>query len=299
VTGVLDGRAVVITGSGRGLGRAYALEVAAAGAAVVINDVDGDAAASVVAEIEEAGGRAVADVHSVADPDGARALVDGCIDAFGRLDGLVNNAGVLTEAPPWETTDEQTYRMVAVNVLGTIYCGHAAIDRMRTAGAPASIVNVTSGTHLGQPGLAVYGATKGAVASLTYGWALDLAGTNVRVNALSPLAITPMKLPPYDGHAHPAEVAAVITYLLSDASARLTGQLVRRARDQLGLIRHPAVGRMISGEWTLDAIADAFDKVLADDLEPVGFGAHLLDPRSVPVGEPPSSSLVANEAGTE
>lgn len=276
----LHGKAVIVTGSGRGLGRAYALDAATAGAAVVVNDVDPQAAETVVADIRAAGGRAVADGHSVADPEGAQALVDRCVEEFGSLDGLVNNAGVLTEAPAWETTDEQSARMVSVNVLGTIYCGHAAIRRMRAAGTAASIVNVTSGTHLGQPGLAVYGATKGAVASLTYGWALDLAGTPVRVNALSPLAITPMKLPPYDGHARPEDIAAVVTYLLSDASARLTGQVVRRARQELGLIRHPVVGPMIGGEWTLAAIAEAFDTTLATELDPVGFGAHLLDPRA-------------------
>lgn len=275
----LDGKSVIVTGGGRGLGRAYALDAAAAGAAVVVNDLDGEAADSVVAEICDGGGRAVADAHSVAEPSGAQALIEHCVATFGSIDGLVNNAGVLTEAPAWETTDDQALRMVTVNVLGTIYCGHAAIRRMRAVGRPASIVNVTSGTHLGQPGLAVYGATKGAVASLTYGWALDLADTPVRVNAVSPLAITPMKLPPYDGHARPEDVAPAVTYLLSDASSRLTGQLVRRARDQLGLIRHPAVGPMLSGEWTADAIAQAFDSALAEDLEPVGFASHVLDPR--------------------
>lgn len=273
----LAGRAVVVTGSGRGLGRAYALDAADAGAAVLVNDVDGDAAQGVVAAIRERGGRAAASVCSVVDPGAADEVVATCVREFGRLDGLVNNAGVLTEAPAWETTAEQSTAMVEVNVLGSIHCGHAAIRRMRAQGG-GSIVNVTSGTHLGQPGLAVYGATKGAIASLTYGWALDLHGTGVRVNAVSPLAVTRMKLPPHDGHAHPEDVAAVVRYLLSDRSAALTGQIVRRARSELGLIRHPAIGTMLTGDWTVDRIADAFENGLGAELEPIGFGGHLVRP---------------------
>lgn len=278
-TGTLRGKAVVITGSGRGLGRAYALDAARAGAAVVVNDIVLDNAEAVVEEIRREGGRAVASGASVTDPEAAGELIATCVREFGRLDGLVNNAGVLFEAPAWETTVEQSRTMVEVNLLGSIFCGHAAIATLREQGSGGSIVNVTSGTHLGQRGLAVYGATKGAVASLTYGWALDLHGTGIRVNAVSPLAITPMKLPPYDGHAMPEDIAAVVRYLLSDASAGITGQIVRRARRELGLIRHPSIGTMLEGDWSIERIADAFDRVLIHELEPIGFGAHVVDPR--------------------
>ena len=238
----------------------------------MVNDLDPDAARAVVDAIEGLGGRAVPAPGSVADPAVAAGLVTTCVRSFGRIDGLVNNAGILVERPAWETTADQSRAMVEVNVLGTIHVGHAAIDRMREQGGPASIVNVTSGTHLGQPGLAVYGATKGAVASLTYGWALDLVGTEIRVNAVSPLAVTPMKLPPYDGHAMPEDIAAVVRYLLSEASAPMTGQIVRRSRTELGLIRPPAIGTMLTGDWTVSAIAEAFADRL--ELEPVGLGAH-------------------------
>jgi NAD(P)-dependent dehydrogenase (short-subunit alcohol dehydrogenase family) len=277
---LLAGKVIAMTGSGRGLGRAYAVHAAGAGAAVVVNDIDPDAAQGVVDEITAQGGQAVACAGSVTDPDKAEELIETCTSRFGRFDGLVNNAGVLYEAPAWETSSQQARTMVEVNLLGSIFCGHAAIAALRARGGSGSIVNVTSGTHLGQPGLAVYGATKGAIASLTYGWALDVASTDIRVNAVSPLAITQMKLPPYEGHAAPEDIAAVVTYLLSDASAGITGQIVRRARQQLGLIRHPAIGTMLTGDWCLDGIADAFDSVLKKELEPVGFGAHLLDPRA-------------------
>lgn len=273
----LDGKVVVVTGSGRGLGRAYAIDAAAAGASVVVNDISIASAHAVVDAIRRTGGQAVPSGHSVTDPEDAAALVDIARREFGRLDGLVNNAGVLTEAPPWETSAEDATRMVEVNLLGTIHCGHAAIAAFRAQSGAGSIVNVTSGTHLGHPGLAVYGATKGAVASLTYGWALDLQGTGVRVNAVSPLAVTAMKLPPYDGHARPEDIAAVVRYLLSDESANVTGQLVRRARSELGLIRHPTIGTMLTGDWSVENIASAFDEVLGKELEPVGYGPGVVD----------------------
>jgi NAD(P)-dependent dehydrogenase (short-subunit alcohol dehydrogenase family) len=256
------------------------MDAAQAGASVVVNDINGAAAESVVAEIRALGGSAIASVHSVASTEQADELIKLATDTFGALDGLVNNAGILVEAPAGQTTAEQARAMVEVNVLGTIYCGQAAIEAMRRQGRGGSIVNVTSGTHLGQPGLAVYGATKGAVASLTYGWALDLHTSGIRVNAVSPLAVTAMKLPPYDGHARPEDIAAVVRYLLADESSGVTGQLVRRARTELGLIRHPSIGLMLSGDWTFDDIARAFDDVLVKELEPIGFGAHVLDPRT-------------------
>lgn len=270
----LEGKAVVVTGAGRGLGRAYARHLAGSGASVVVNDLDAAAVDAVVEEIHGGGGTAVASVHSVAAAQDAEAIVATCCETFGRIDGLVNNAGVLSEAPAWDTAEAQVRAMVEVNLVGSILCGHAAIRAMRRRPGGGSIVNVTSGTHLGQPGLAVYGATKGAVASLTYGWALDLQGSGIRVNAVSPLAVTAMKLPPYEGHARPEDVAAVVEYLLSDLSSPMTGQIVRRARSELGLIHHPAIGRMLRGTWTVDTIAGAFERELADDLQPIGFGTH-------------------------
>lgn len=274
----LEGRAVVVTGAGAGLGRAYAVGVASAGAGVVVNDIAAESAGEVVEQIRAEGGRAWASAGDVSDSAYADELVEACVERFGAIDGLVNNAGVLHEAAAWETPPDRSSAMVTVNVLGTIFCGQAAMVRMRARGS-GSIVNITSGTHLGQPRLAVYGATKGAVASLTYGWALDLVGSGVRVNALSPLAVTAMKLPPYDGHAQPHEIADAVVFLLSDSSTGITGQLVRRARNQLGLIAHPKVATMLEAEaWPVEAIDAAFRKTLRDELEPIGFGAHLVRP---------------------
>jgi NAD(P)-dependent dehydrogenase (short-subunit alcohol dehydrogenase family) len=274
---ILAGQAVVVTGAGRGLGRAYALHAARAGAAVVVNDVDAAAAERVAGEIRAFGGTGVADGHSVADRDAAAKLIDLCVTRFGTIDGLVNNAGLFHRADPWAEDLDRVRALIEVNVMGTVHCGLAAIVWMREQGRGGSVVNVTSGTHLGFPGAAVYGATKGAVASLTYGWALDLLPYGIRVNAISPLAVTDMKLPPYDGHAGPEEIAALVTFLLSGRSEGITGQVVRRERRQLGLISHPAIGEMVESDaWELDDIDRAFREVLRD-LEPIGYGEHRVD----------------------
>ena len=274
---ILDGRAIVVTGAGRGLGRAYARHAARHGAAVVVNDLDAAAGERVAGEIRTAGGTAVAGGHSVADRSAADDLVDLCVTRFGGIDGLVNNAGLFHQADPWDEDPERIRALVEVNLMGTLHCGLAAIARMHERQG-GTIVNVTSGTHLGHPRSAVYGATKGAVASLTYGWALDLADTGIRVNAISPLAVTDMKLPPYDGHAQPEEIAAVVTFLLSDRSAGITGQVVRRSRRGLGLISHPAIAPMAEAErWEVDDIDRAFHDTFRE-LEPIGYGDHRIVP---------------------
>lgn len=274
---ILKGRAVVVTGAGRGLGRAYALHAARSGAAVVVNDVDSAASERVAAEIRASGGAAVASGHSVADRSAAAELIGLCVTRFGAVDGLVNNAGLFHQADPWAEDLDRARAMVEVNLMGTLHCGLAAIAHMRERGR-GSIVNVTSGTHLGHPRSAVYGATKGAVASLTYGWALDLLRTGIRVNAISPLAVTDMKLPPYDGHARPEEIAALATFLLGDRSAGITGQVVRRVRRGLGLISHPAIGTMVESEvWEVDDIDRAFRETF-HELQPVGYGGHRVVP---------------------
>jgi NAD(P)-dependent dehydrogenase (short-subunit alcohol dehydrogenase family) len=233
----LTGRAVIVTGAGRGLGRAYALSAASHGAHVVVNDVDADEAAYVAREIATAGGTARASGHDVSDSLQAAALIAQGIESFGRLDGLVNNAGLLEFGPPGDDDPELVRRLVEVNVLGPLYCGSAAIRWMRDHGG-GSIVNVTSGAHLGMTSLAAYGASKGAVASLTYAWALDCGAHGIRVNAVSPTAATRMTDRFGVDRATqqtPVQVAPLVTYLLSDASAPLTGQIFRM--DHLALSR--------------------------------------------------------------
>ncbi|WP_432993635.1 SDR family NAD(P)-dependent oxidoreductase [Dactylosporangium sp. CA-233914] len=282
MSGHLSGKAVVVTGAGRGLGAAYARLAAAEGASVIVNDVDPASAAAVVTEIRAAGGRAEAAAGSVATWAGAGAIIDACVAAFGAIDGLVNNAGIFRLANPVEQDPDEFRAVVEVNVLGSAYCGLHAIRAMLPRGT-GSIVNVTSGSHAGSAAMGAYGASKGAVASLTYCWAADLAGSGVRVNAVSPNAHTAMAdtYEAYLGAAaqgqnvnkSPAQNAPAVVYLLSDAAADLHGQVVRIDGDELSLIAHPTVQGhgALNPAWTVSAVAAAFAADAVGVLSEVGL----------------------------
>ena len=275
--GILEGKAVVVTGAGRGLGRAYALHAAGAGASVVVNDVDGESAEKVVSEIREAGGRAVPNGGSVADADLAEALVARCVAEFGAIDGLVNNAGRTDFADPWTEDPDLMRAVIEVNVLGTMFCGSAAVKAMH-AKRSGVIVNVASGAMLGRADATAYSASKGAVAAMTSAWAAGLAEHGVRVNAICPLAWTPMmdSDPRAAGISDPAQtperMAPLVTYLLSDLSAGITGQLVRLVDGKLMLVRQMAVKEpvLVRDDWSVEEIAGAFDDELRAVAEPPG-----------------------------
>ncbi|MEU7814040.1 SDR family oxidoreductase [Pseudonocardia sp. NPDC049154] len=284
--GALAGKAVVVTGGGRGIGRQYALRCAAEGAAVVVNDRDAEVAEEVAAEIGVAGGRAVAHPADIVDWDLAQGLVARCVDEFGAIDGLVNNAGEFDMCPAPEVGPELLRRILDVNVLGTAHCGIHAMRAMLTAGR-GSIVNVTSGAHAGMAAMSVYGASKGAVASLTYTWALELEGTGVRVNAVSPLAATRMSEVNLDYRGLAGEErdrframmpapecnAPAVAYLLSDAAAAVHGQVVRIDHEEISLLTHPMirVPGVPGAGGSVAAVAAAFAGPLADSLLPNGF----------------------------
>jgi NAD(P)-dependent dehydrogenase (short-subunit alcohol dehydrogenase family) len=259
----LNGKSVVVTGAGQGLGCAYAKAAAAAGAKVVVNDVNAEAAERVAREICEAGGVAAAVPQDIRDPQAAEALIAHCVSRFGAVTGLVNNAALFAREP-FETANVERLRaLLDVNVVGLFNCARAAVGPMLAQGS-GSIVNITSGAHAGQPGLSLYGATKGAVASFTYGWAAELGDRGVRVNAVSPMASTAMsdfnqRLPA------PEANAPAVLYLLSDLSKGVNGQIVRINGRQLSLMSHPANRTPVLERevWTLDSVAEAFEAVLS------------------------------------
>jgi len=278
----MTGLAVVVTGAGGGLGAAYARHLAARGDRIVVNDVDPSAAGAVAAEVRAAGGTALAFSGDVADWAFAAALVARCTDAFGRIDGLVNNAGVLVADRAEAAAPADVERMVRVNLIGTFACGQAAVRAMLAQGGGGAIVNVASGSQAGDPGLAAYGATKGAVASLTYAWARELRDRGIRVNAVSPLAATGMAA----AFAHwaagqgtavsalpaPAVSAPLVGFLLSPAAAGVTGKVVRLAGRSLCLVSHPRLAApVLEGDWTEAAIARAFAETLGARQAPLGL----------------------------
>lgn len=277
----LAGRAVVITGAGRGLGRAFAHDAAKSGAGVVVDDVDHEAAAAVAEEIRGLGGRAVDVGWSVADWEGAAAIVDKCVSEFGRIDGIVTNAGTFHICDPWEDDQEHIDSQIAVNVTGAIYCGVHAMRAMKEAGNGGAILNVTSGAQAGDACEATYSASKGAVASLTYSWAVDLLPFGIRVNAIAPVADTRMleltrQHRPSPVTWPPERCAPLATYLLSDRARHITGQVVRLFDRQLAVMSHPTLAAAEEREspWTFTDIDAALSSgELRTALQPIGLRA--------------------------
>lgn len=288
--GVLKDKAVVVTGAGRGLGRAFAVRAAAQGAAVVVNDLAGDAAAETAATISDAGGVAVVETGSISEWSFCESLIRRCVDQFGHIDGLVNNAGLHYLELPWDEQEHRVRSLIEVNVLGTLYCGIHALKAMKEQRS-GSIVNVTSGAHLGMSFRSTYGASKGAVASATYGWALEAMPFNIRVNALSPIANTPMTVDSFEEQARkyptvpappasaagaaPEVLAPIVTYLLSDRAEGVTGQIIRMSGDMINLVAHPSSAAPFEkvDPSNEEIVAAIFDRSLRQELKPVGVTA--------------------------
>jgi NAD(P)-dependent dehydrogenase (short-subunit alcohol dehydrogenase family) len=285
--GALDGKAVIITGAGRGIGEALARLAAAEGARVVVNDVDALEAERVAGDIRAADGMALAGAADISVWDEAEALVQFCVSSFGALDGFVNNAGLFHMALAQEETEARVRRLFEVNVLGTAFCGYAALRHMLNTGS-GSLVNVSSGAHAGIRGMSAYGASKGAAASLTYCWALETEGTRVRVNAVSPMANTRMTTATAqffrshgqgEGHQITTSTqnnAPLVIYLLSDLSQAVNGQVVRVQGSSMSLMTHPAV--LTPGveceDWTVDTVANAFSSTLRARQLPLGVVSY-------------------------
>jgi 3-oxoacyl-[acyl-carrier protein] reductase len=240
----LDGKVAIVTGSGRGLGLAYAQELARQGAAVVINDVDSAAAADAVASIEAQGGKAVAVVAPVGPTETAKQLVRTAVDTFGGLDILVTNAGVLRDTVLWKMSDEDFDAVIDVHLRGAWLGTREAANIMRENGSPGSIINVSSiSGKVGNIGQTNYSAAKAGIVGLTKAAAKELGFVGIRVNAIQPGIIrTPMTdaMPeqvkaqrltevPLGRFGEPREVASVVLFLASDLSSYLTGTVIEIA----------------------------------------------------------------------
>ncbi|WP_297493588.1 SDR family NAD(P)-dependent oxidoreductase [Acidocella sp.] len=192
-----DGRTAIITGAGGNpsLGRAHALLLGARGANVVVNDIGSDpearhypgaaSAETVAAEIRASGGKAVASPHSVATPEGAAAIIRTALEAFGRIDILVNNAGISIGAPFGEISPRDIQRHIDVNLMGALWCSHAAWPHMQAQGY-GRIVNTTSSSMTGFANQVAYSTSKGGVWSLTRALAAEGQSLGIKVNAVSP-----------------------------------------------------------------------------------------------------------------
>jgi NAD(P)-dependent dehydrogenase (short-subunit alcohol dehydrogenase family) len=292
----LEGKVGVVTGSGRGIGRAYAEALAEAGAAVVINDVDADVAQQTVDDINKAGGRAVAEVVPVGSSESADRLVNRAVEAFGRLDIMCTNAGILRDKTLWKMTDDDFDAVVETHMRGTFTCARAAAIRMREQNEGGRIVVVSSiAGQRGNFGQTNYAAAKAGIAAYARTWAMELAKFNITVNAIVPNAITRMiasipgmgplvesaergePLPDMIrkgmGMGLPQDVAPLLVFLASDAAKDVTGQCIGLGGDKLSLWSHPQEIRMAyrDGGWTPDAIAEVWGSSVGQQLESYGI----------------------------
>ncbi len=279
--GVLDGKAAVVTGAGRGVGRAHCLQLAGAGARVVVNDVDHGEAEKVVAEINQRGGEAIFDTADISTAAGATALVRRCAAAFGRIDIMVANAGIVRDRTFLKMTEDDVRAVMDVHFFGSFFCLQQAALHMQQQGSGGALITTISAAHFGNFGQANYAAAKGAIASLTYTLALELARYGIRVNGISPLATTRMsqtykgadgkdvELPYFD----PELNGPMLIYLCSDRGNYISGQVFGTGGERVVLLNHPRYGTGMyrSGGWTVDSLDEHFRAHLEPLLEPIGL----------------------------
>ena len=278
MSGICDGRVVLITGAGRGIGREHALEFARQGAKVVVNDLGGDRdgtgsstgpAGEVVDEIRALGGEAIANGDDVSDVDGAARMVQAAIDEFGRLDVLVNNAGILRDRMLVNMTSDEWDAVIRVHLRGTFAPSHAALAYWREqskAGEPtdARIINTTSPSGIyGNVGQTNYGAAKAGIAAFTVIAAMEVGRYGVTVNAIAPAALTRMTedlgmgqaaaniAPDQFNALSPANIAPLVVWLGSAESKGVTGRVFNVAGGHIsvaeGWVAGPGIDK--DGRW--------------------------------------------------
>ena len=280
--GICDGRTVIITGAGGGLGRAYALAFAAEGANVVVNDIRHEAAATVVSEIAAAGARALVDSGDITTIAGAQGIVDTALAAFGEVHVLVNNAGVLRDRMFLSLTEDDWDTVMRVHLKGHFCLASVLGRRWRDAskaGRPvdARIVNTSSGAGLqGSVAQSNYSAAKGGIAALTLVQAAELKRYGITVNCLAPAARTSMtegampemvKKPASGFDAwDPMNVASIVAWLGSPLSAHVTGRCFEARGGELSIAEGWHTGRITDkgARWEPAELTEVVNRLIAE-----------------------------------
>ncbi|MGG7567073.1 SDR family NAD(P)-dependent oxidoreductase [Rhodovulum sp. DZ06] len=295
---MLDGKVVLVTGAGGGIGKALALGAAKAGASVVVNDLGatltgdrqtGSAAQAVVDEILAMGGAAVANGDSVADPDGAEAMVQAAMDTFGRLDACVNNAGILRDGFFHKMSFEDFESVIRVHLFGAFNVSKAASPVFR-AQESGSLIHMTSTSGLiGNLAQANYSAAKLGIVALSKSIALDLARWNVRSNCIAPFAWSRMtsniKVDSPEQEARvaklremkPEKIAPLVNFLAGDASRDVTGQIFSVRNNEIFLMNQIRPIRSVHrGEgWTEETVASHGMPALKGSFTPMDVSADI------------------------
>jgi NAD(P)-dependent dehydrogenase (short-subunit alcohol dehydrogenase family) len=279
MAGLLNDKVAIITGSGGGIGRAHALLFAKEGAKVVVNDVGGartgegqstSMADAVVDEIKKAGGQAVANYDSVSTAQGADGLIKTAVSAFGRVDVIVNNAGILRDKSFLKMEEAMWDAVIAVHLKGTYLCSQAFAKQVVSQGGGGRIVNTTSVSGmLGNFGQANYSAAKAGIYGFTRTAAIELQKHRITVNAIAPIAKTRMTedLPMMAGvdNMTPDHIAPAALFLASDLCGDISGTVLAVAGGRMYAYKvMESPGKFkddVSGVWTAQEIKDNWDAI--------------------------------------
>lgn len=285
----IQNKRIVVTGSSRGLGAAFARKLADAGAKVVLNGTNSEALDAATQRILDSGGTACSVLGSVAESDTCKALIDTCVNAYGGIDVLINNAGIVRDRTLFKMSDEDFDAVIAVHLRGSFMASRQAALAMRE-GVGGHIIQVISASGLsGGFGQGNYAAAKAGMMGMLRTWTMELARTNIRCNAFWPVADTdmtqvvferagqaaaarskPAPLPRELGFGHPDEVAVGMQWLVSDEAQHLNGQCLSFNGRKIAIWTHPKeVDVAFSDEpFTFDALSRHFQSVAPQPINP-------------------------------
>ena len=275
---MLEGKSIIVTGAGRGIGRAIAMMLAESGANVLVNDVgasaqgegsDSSPAAEVVADINSSGGNAVANYNSVSESENAEAIVQTCLDKFGSVDGLVNNAGILRDTIFHKMSEEQFDVVMNVHLKGSFNMSRACAPHFRAQNSGCFVHMTSTSALIGNLAQANYMAAKLGVVGLSKSIALDMSRYNVRSNCISPFAYSRLigTLPSETDEQQsrlkkskqmtPEKIAPLATALFGDAAADVSGQIFAVRNNEIFLMSQPRPIRSVqtSDGWTPETVS--------------------------------------------